>query len=141
MEHQKMSMGKNKFRIGDLAHELKVKKYVIRFWEKEFDLNSDRSQGGQRFYTQDDLNTFIQIKDLLYNQKFTIAGAKKHLKIGVAVKEVQKDEIKELEAAPALSREHIMPATVEHQITPHIEHFFRELQNFKHELQILKERL
>lgn len=72
-------MAKRQFRIGDLAKELKVKKFVIRFWEKEFNLKSDRSQGGQRFYTHEDLNIFLTIKDLLYNQGFTIAGAKKQL--------------------------------------------------------------
>ncbi len=76
---QKTQMAKRQFRIGDLAKELKVKKFVIRFWEKEFDLKSGRSLGGQRFYTNDDLSIFLTIKDLLYNQGFTIAGAKKQL--------------------------------------------------------------
>ncbi len=80
MQQQKMNMSKKKLRIGDLAKELRIKKYVIRFWEKEFDLKSDRSQGGQRFYTQKDLDTFVKIKTLLYEQGFTISGAKKQLK-------------------------------------------------------------
>lgn len=79
MQPHKMHMNVRQFRIGDLAKELKVKKFVIRFWEKEFGLKSDRSQGGQRFYTLDDLKTFLTIKDLLYNKGFTIAGAKKQL--------------------------------------------------------------
>lgn len=72
-------MSKRQFRIGDLAKELKVKKFVIRFWEKEFNLKSDRSNGGQRFYTTKDFETFLLIKDLLYSQGFTILGAKKQL--------------------------------------------------------------
>lgn len=79
MQKQKLQMNKRKFRIGDLAKKLKLKKFVIRFWEKEFQLKSDRSTGGQRFYTQEDFDTFILIKDLLYTQKFTIPGAKKQL--------------------------------------------------------------
>lgn len=79
MESQKVHMSRKQFRIGDLAQELKLKKFVIRFWEKEFDLKSDRSHGGQRFYTSEDLQTFLIIKDLLYRQGFTIAGAKKQL--------------------------------------------------------------
>lgn len=79
MQPQKTDMGKRQFRIGDLARELHIKKFVIRFWEREFDLKSDRSQGGQRFYTDEDLKTFSTIKNLLYEQGFTIAGAKKHL--------------------------------------------------------------
>lgn len=72
-------MRKRKFRIGELAKKLKLKKFVIRFWEKEFELKSDRSDGGQRFYTQKDLNTFTLIKELLYEKKYTIPGAKKEL--------------------------------------------------------------
>jgi len=79
MQPHKVPMGRKQFRIGDLADELKVKKFIIRFWEKEFDLKSDRSEGGQRFYTSDDLKIFLLIKDLLYKQGFTIAGAKKQL--------------------------------------------------------------
>lgn len=74
-------MSKKQFRIGDLAKELKVKKFVVRFWEKEFGIKSDRSGGGQRFYTTEDLKIFLLIKDLLYNQGFTIAGAKKQLEV------------------------------------------------------------
>jgi DNA-binding transcriptional MerR regulator len=79
MQSQKIRMGKKEFRIGDLAKELKVKKFVIRFWEKEFGFKSHRSEGGQRFYTQDDFLIFSQIKNLLYSKGFTIAGAKKQI--------------------------------------------------------------
>ena len=81
MQEQIISMSKRKFRIGDLAQELKIKKYIIRFWEKEFDLKSDRSDGGQRFYTEDDLALFTKIKQLLYLEGYTIAGARKQLGI------------------------------------------------------------
>ncbi|KKP22968.1 MAG: Transcriptional regulator, MerR family [candidate division TM6 bacterium GW2011_GWF2_28_16] len=77
---QKIKMDQRKFRIGELAEQLNVKKFVIRFWEKEFGLRSDRSGGGQRFYSQDDFNKFALIKSLLYEQKFTIPGAKNQLK-------------------------------------------------------------
>jgi len=72
-------MAKRQFRIGELATALSVEKYVIRFWEKEFQLPATRSVGGQRFYTADDMRTFLQIKDLLYNKGFTISGARQQL--------------------------------------------------------------
>lgn len=75
-----MRMQKKQFRIGQLAKNLKVEKFVIRFWEKEFDIKSTRSEGGQRFYTETDLKKFKLIKELLYNQGYTIAGARRHLK-------------------------------------------------------------
>ncbi len=65
------------FRIGELAVKVGVERFVIRFWEKEFNLKSHRSHGGQRFYTHKELETFQTIKNLLYEQKYTIEGAKK----------------------------------------------------------------
>jgi DNA-binding transcriptional MerR regulator len=75
-----MKMQKRQFRIGQLAHYLKVEKFVIRFWEKEFEMKSARSTGGQRFYDQKDIERFKIIKELLYQKGFTIAGAKQQLK-------------------------------------------------------------
>lgn len=72
-------MGKRQFRIGELAAALGVERYVVRFWEKEFNLAAFRSEGGQRFYTNDDLITFTYIKDLLYNEGYTLAGARLQL--------------------------------------------------------------
>jgi DNA-binding transcriptional MerR regulator len=71
-----MKIQKKQFRIGTLAQELGLEKFVVRFWEKEFDIKSSRSSGGQRYYTLSDVEKFKQIKDLLYTKKFTIAGAK-----------------------------------------------------------------
>jgi DNA-binding transcriptional MerR regulator len=76
MQSRKIRMEKKNFRIGELAEELDVKKFVVRFWEKEFGIRSKRSTGGQRFYTEQDLKKFKKIKDLLYNKGFTIAGAR-----------------------------------------------------------------
>lgn len=74
-----MRMQKKQFRIGALAKELEVEKFVIRFWEKEFNIKSSRSSGGQRYYTLCDVAYFKKIKELLYQKKFTIAGAKEAL--------------------------------------------------------------
>lgn len=75
-----MKMQRKQFRIGELAKSLGVKRFVIRFWEKEFNFNAHRSEGGQRFYEKRDLERFRYIKTLLYEKGFTIAGAKKQLK-------------------------------------------------------------
>jgi DNA-binding transcriptional MerR regulator len=75
-----MKMEKRKFRIGELSSVLGVEQFVVRFWEKEFAIKSTRSAGGQRFYDEDDLKRFQIIKSLLYEQGFTIAGARKQLK-------------------------------------------------------------
>ena len=74
-----MKMMKRQYRIGELAKHLKLKKFVLRFWEKELDIKPHRSTGGQRFYQEEDFETFKIIKELLYERKFTLAGAKKEL--------------------------------------------------------------
>lgn len=73
-------MQKKQFRIGELAKKLNVETSVIRFWEKEFNIKSNRSEGKQRFFTQNDFDQFATIKELLYIKKYTIAGAKEELK-------------------------------------------------------------
>jgi len=75
-----MKMQKRKFRIGELAKKLELERFVVRFWEKEFSIKTKRSQGSQRFYDENDLKKFELIKRLLYEEGFTIIGAKKRLK-------------------------------------------------------------
>ena len=84
-----MKIERRTFRIGELAQKLNVERFVIRFWEKEFDIESYRSDGKQRFYTEKDFERFSSIKSLLYDQGFTIAGAKKFLKTKRTVTESQ----------------------------------------------------
>ena len=102
MQQHTVSMGQRQFRIGDLANELKVKKFVIRFWEQEFGLSADRSEGGHRFYTTADLHTFQIIKDLLHNQGYTIEGARKQLPLLLKNNAVEVAPVVETEAAPTI---------------------------------------
>lgn len=69
------------FRIGEVASLCKLPAYVLRFWETEFpQLKPVKSSTGQRMYRQVDVETVIRIKNLLYDQGFTIAGARQYLK-------------------------------------------------------------
>ena len=81
MAHKGFPMSKRQFRIGELSEALQVERYIIRFWEKEFNINGYRSPGGQRFYTVDDLASFINIKELLYQKGYTITGARLQLEM------------------------------------------------------------
>ena len=144
MQHQRMGMSKKKFRIGDLAQELKVKKYVVRFWEKEFDLDSDRSEGGQRFYTSEDLALFMAIKDLLYNRGFTISGARKELDAELAkIKQAQKvaekviaSEKIDQEKIEVVVHDEVIGATKEYLLVNNAQKqvFLKELSGLKEEL-------
>jgi DNA-binding transcriptional MerR regulator len=69
------------FRIGEVAEIIGLEQHVLRYWEDEFDvLKPDKNQAGQRLYRQKDIETVVRIKELLYEEMFTIAGAKKKLK-------------------------------------------------------------
>lgn len=74
-----MKMSKRHYRIGELAETLNVENFVIRFWEKELNIKSIRSKGGQRFYQEKDFQKFQIVKELLYTKKYTLAGAKREL--------------------------------------------------------------
>ena len=69
------------FRIGEVASLCRLPAYVLRFWETEFpQLKPVKSGTGQRMYRQRDVENVLRIKKLLYDEGFTIAGARAHLK-------------------------------------------------------------
>ena len=68
------------FRIGEVCKLIQLEPYVLRFWETEFPmLSPTKGANGRRMYRKKDVELLFQIKDLLYKQGFTIAGAKKVL--------------------------------------------------------------
>ena len=67
------------YRIGELSSLLEVEPHVLRYWEQEFKLRPARSPSGQRMYARRDLERLLEIKRLLYDEGYTIAGARKVL--------------------------------------------------------------
>lgn len=68
------------FRIGEVSRLTSTKTFVLRYWESEFPtLQPVKSPSGHRLYRREDIDTVFEIKRLLYEQGFTIAGARKHL--------------------------------------------------------------
>ena len=92
MSPRKKSAGKNKadevfipdklyFRIGEVATLCRLPAYVLRFWESEFpQLKPVKSSTGQRMYRRRDVESVLRIKQLLYEQGFTIVGARQQLR-------------------------------------------------------------
>jgi DNA-binding transcriptional MerR regulator len=71
------------FRIGEVAGLVGVEPHVLRYWEREFrSIRPTKSAKGQRVYSRKDVEALLVVKDLLYSQGFTIAGAKKRLTKG-----------------------------------------------------------
>src|SRR3978361_2063218 len=89
------------FRIGDVARLCEVPAYVLRFWETEFpQLKPNKGGAGQRLYRKRDVEMALRIKSLLYDQGYTIPGAR----------QVFKAEIKPLET-PTPIRALALPET------------------------------
>src|ERR1700688_3092601 len=69
------------FRIGEVSQLVGVEPYVLRYWESEFPgLSPKKSNTGQRMFRRKDVEMLLNIKQLLYDKKFTIEGARKALK-------------------------------------------------------------
>src|SRR5580693_9742189 len=68
------------FRIGEVASLVGVEPHVLRYWEREFrSIRPTKSAKGQRVYSRRDVENLMRVRDLLYADGFTIAGAKKKL--------------------------------------------------------------
>ena len=106
-------MGKKLFyRIGEACKQLDIQPYVLRYWETEFPVLSPRkSKAGQRVYSEEELQLIHRIKQLLYEEGYTIAGAKKKLESELAsgglpaLPDDGDGEVEESEEAPEPSTE------------------------------------
>jgi DNA-binding transcriptional MerR regulator len=68
------------YRIGDVSEISGIKPHVLRYWESEFSgLHPRKNRSGQRIYERRDVELILEIKKLLYEQRYTISGAKKFL--------------------------------------------------------------
>lgn len=98
------------FRIGEVARLCRLPAYVLRFWETEFpQLKPVKSSTGQRMYRRRDVESVLRIKKLLYEDGFTIAGAR------VQLKEEGKSD-RNQSALPFPSRNGISVAHLQHEL-------------------------
>lgn len=68
------------FRIGEVARLTRIQPYILRYWESEFPVLQPKKSGtGQRLYRKRDIENILKIKTLLYDQGYTIAGARRQL--------------------------------------------------------------
>jgi DNA-binding transcriptional MerR regulator len=94
------------YKIGEVSEITGIEPYVLRYWESEFKIVSpSRTHSKQRLYRKKDLELILEIKKLLYEEKFTIAGAKKKLQKTKGLKTQQmKLELPEKKFREALIR-------------------------------------
>ncbi|EEB78648.1 MAG: MerR family transcriptional regulator [Halioglobus sp.] len=96
--------GKRYFTIGEVSELCAVKPHVLRYWEQEFpQLKPVKRRGNRRYYQRDDVLTIRQIRSLLYDQGYTIGGARQRMTdedngpTGVDITAVIQETIEELE--------------------------------------------
>lgn len=86
------------FRIGEVSAITGVPPYVLRYWESEFPaLQPRKSGGGQRLYRKRDVAMILEIKKLLYQERYTVAGARRRLT-------EREERARRMEARAALQR-------------------------------------
>ena len=106
------------YKIGEVCKVADLQPYVLRYWETEFpQLSPNKTGGGQRLYTKRELEIILRIKELLYKEGFTIAGAKKKL---------ETDAI-EAAAPPAVAAEAAPAARVSNEGLAKVKRELREL--------------
>jgi DNA-binding transcriptional MerR regulator len=111
--HQEITE-KNLYRIGEVSRITDTKPFVLRYWETEFPmLQPVKSPKGHRLYRRKDVDTVLLIKRLLYDEGFTIAGARRHLRdtsegpmeaAAASPAEPQQPPARQTDAAPSISR-------------------------------------
>ena len=75
------ALEKDVYQIGEVSRITETKAFVLRYWETEFPmLRPAKNPRGHRMYRREDIETVLKIKRLLYDEGFTIAGARRHLR-------------------------------------------------------------
>jgi DNA-binding transcriptional MerR regulator len=104
---QDTAAAKSAYRIGEVSRLTDTKPFVLRFWETEFPmLQPAKTPKGHRIYRLEDVETVRLIRRLLYDEGFTIAGARRHLRDagGGSAAEAAPAGSTEKETAPSVSR-------------------------------------
>lgn len=120
------------YKIGEVAKFTGIKTHVLRYWETEFkSIRPNKSRSNQRLYRRQDVELILYLKDLLYNQGFTIAGARKKLREKPA-KNVAKPAAAPTPAAAAVDQ---LPLPLNRSIDPNV------LEEIRQDILRLKESL
>jgi DNA-binding transcriptional MerR regulator len=95
------------YKIGEASRIIEVESYVLRYWETEFPFLSPRkSKSGQRIYTKKDIDVLLQIKKLLYEERYTIDGVRR--KLGGNISEQEAAAVPEEKPAPKADTEKVI---------------------------------
>lgn len=117
------------YRIGEVSDIVGVQPHVLRYWETEFrSIRPQKSSKGQRVYSRRDVEKLLRVKDLLKNQGFTIAGARKRLSEPVV-------------AAPSEAVEAVEVGVVEAEVEPGAKNVRKVLLGLREDLMRMLDQL
>ena len=89
------------YKIGEVSRITGIESYVLRYWETEFPfLRPRKNKSGQRVYTKKELELILQVKKMLYQERYTIEGVRKRFGEGV----IKSAEVRISESKPKVSR-------------------------------------
>lgn len=115
------------FKIGEVCDIVDVQAHVLRYWETEFPmLSPQKNRSGQRSYRRRDVEIALRIKELLYDDLYTIAGAKKKLQAELR----ESSRLKIVHSEPVKEREYLKPVETPQ---PTVEDF--EIESFEDEIE------
>ena len=110
------------FRIGEVAGLVGVEPHVLRYWEREFrSIRPTKSAKGQRVYSRRDVESLLRVRELLYGQGFTIAGARRRLRDKDAVEPTEPEGDAPREAAPGSHPTEVAAPTLAVRPAPGVE--------------------
>lgn len=120
------------FKIGEVCDIVDVQAHVLRYWETEFSmLSPQKNRSGQRSYRRRDVEIALRIKELLYDDLYTIAGAKKKLQVEMR----ETSRLKIVPTKPAKKENFIkevkMPESVEEDLIEDFDEEFEEIKEFE----------
>ncbi len=114
---------KEYFTIGEVSQITQVPKYTLRYWESEFKLlRPIRKSSGRRLYQKEDIELIFNIKDLLYNKRYTIEGVKKYFTAG------KRRKLTDLQTNMNLDIEHLPDSKVLREIKEELKQVMKLLK-------------
>lgn len=130
------------FKIGEVAKIVGVKQHVLRYWESEFPwIKPQKTKSNQRLYRRRDVEAALAVKHLLYDRKFTIEGARNHLKQqGAEASMPPQDPLKIAEIAKEEALQEIETAVLAAKSEVQ-DRFHRELMDLRDQLLAFKDRM
>jgi DNA-binding transcriptional MerR regulator len=133
-------MKKFYYTIGEVSQLLDLKQYVIRYWETEFpQLHPRKDKGRNRKYSEENIELLKMIKDMLYNQKYTIDGARQKLSRQNKEKKMEQLEFTFQKEETPVQEKVILPANSDNallNLRSRLREFSKEIQMFKNKWNI-----